>query len=122
MNVVNSSFKPEFLNRLDDVIMFDPLSLEELGSIVSLQVDTLAGRLASRRLQLEVDAEARDWLAFTGFDPAFGARPLRRLIQREIGDRLARELLSGSIQDGDTVLVGVNEAQDGLTLSSRRGR
>ena len=122
MNVVNSSFKPEFLNRLDDVIMFDPLSLEELGSIVSLQVDTLAGRLASRRLQLEVDAEARDWLAFTGFDPAFGARPLRRLIQREIGDRLARELLSGSIQDGDTVLVGVNETQDGLTLSSLRGR
>ncbi|MFF5791862.1 ATP-dependent chaperone ClpB [Paeniglutamicibacter sp. NPDC012692] len=122
MNIVNASFKPEFLNRLDDVIMFDPLSLEELGSIVSLQVDTLAGRLASRRLQLVVDEDARDWLAFTGFDPAFGARPLRRLIQREIGDRLARELLAGNIQDGDTVEVGVNELNDGLTLSSSRTR
>ncbi|MFJ6418077.1 ATP-dependent chaperone ClpB [Paeniglutamicibacter sp. NPDC091659] len=122
MNIVNASFKPEFLNRLDDVIMFDPLSLEELGSIVSLQVDTLAGRLASRRLQLVVDAEARDWLAFTGFDPAFGARPLRRLIQREIGDRLARELLAGNVQDGDTVVVGVNESKDGLVLSSSRTR
>ncbi|MGL3806997.1 ATP-dependent chaperone ClpB [Paeniglutamicibacter sp. R2-26] len=120
MNIVNASFKPEFLNRLDDVVMFDPLSLEELGSIVSLQVDTLAGRLASRRLQLVVDEEARDWLAFTGFDPAFGARPLRRLIQREIGDRLARELLAGTVQDGDTVVVGVNEAGDGLTLTSSR--
>ncbi len=122
MNIVNASFKPEFLNRLDDVIMFDPLSLEELGSIVSLQVDTLAGRLASRRLQLVVDAEARDWLAFTGFDPAFGARPLRRLIQREIGDRLARELLAGNVQDGDTVVVGVNELKDGLVLTSSRTR
>ncbi|GAA1497110.1 ATP-dependent chaperone ClpB [Paeniglutamicibacter kerguelensis] len=122
MNIVNASFKPEFLNRLDDVIMFDPLSLEELGSIVSLQVDTLAGRLASRRLQLVVDEDARDWLAFTGFDPAFGARPLRRLIQREIGDRLARELLAGNVQDGDTVVVGVNELNDGLTLSSSRTR
>lgn len=122
MNIVNASFKPEFLNRLDDVIMFDPLSLEELGSIVSLQVDTLADRLASRRLSLVVDEDARDWLAFTGFDPAFGARPLRRLIQREIGDRLARELLAGSIQDGDTVLVSVNELNDGLVLRSTSGR
>ena len=122
MNIVNASFKPEFLNRLDDVIMFDPLSLDELGSIVSLQVDTLAARLASRRLNLVVDEDARDWLAFTGFDPAFGARPLRRLIQREIGDRLARELLAGSIQDGDTVLVSVNELNDGLVLRSTGGR
>ncbi|GAA3324548.1 ATP-dependent chaperone ClpB [Paeniglutamicibacter sulfureus] len=121
MNLVNSSFKPEFLNRLDDVIMFDALSLEELGSIVALQVDTLARRLAGRRLQLEVDDQARDWLALTGFDPAFGARPLRRLVQREIGDRLARELLAGSIQDGDTVVVGVNASADGLIVSSRRG-
>lgn len=122
MNIVNASFKPEFLNRLDDVIMFDPLSLDELGSIVSLQVDTLASRLASRRLNLVVDEDARDWLAFTGFDPAFGARPLRRLIQREIGDRLARELLAGSIQDGDTVNVSVNELNDGLVLSATGGR
>nr|WP_256449196.1 ATP-dependent chaperone ClpB [Paeniglutamicibacter quisquiliarum] len=121
MNLVNASFKPEFLNRLDDVIMFDALSLEELGSIVALQVEALARRLASRRLALEVDEDARDWLAFTGFDPAFGARPLRRLVQREIGDRLARELLAGTIQDGDTVVVGVNESADGLNITSRRG-
>lgn len=121
MNMVNASFKPEFLNRLDDVVMFDALSLEELGSIVSLQVDELARRLAGRRLALEVDAAARDWLAFTGFDPAFGARPLRRLVQREIGDRLARELLSGHIVDGDAVLVAVNQDGDGLALTSRSG-
>lgn len=118
MAVVNSSFKPEFLNRLDDVIMFDPLSLEDLGRIVSLQVDSMAARLAGKRLRLEVDDAARDWLAFTGFDPAYGARPLRRLVQREIGDRLARALLTGTIQDGDTVHVGVNEAGDALTVES----
>jgi ATP-dependent Clp protease ATP-binding subunit ClpB len=121
MNLVNAAFKPEFLNRLDDVVMFDPLSLDELGSIVALQVDALAGRLAARRLSLVVDEEARDWLAFTGFDPAFGARPLRRLVQREIGDRLARALLAGTIQDGDTVEVGIDAEDAGLTLSSRRG-
>ncbi|MET0978979.1 MAG: ATP-dependent chaperone ClpB [Paeniglutamicibacter terrestris] len=121
MNLVNAAFKPEFLNRLDDVVMFDPLSLDELGSIVALQVDALAGRLAARRLSLVVDEEARDWLAFTGFDPAFGARPLRRLVQREIGDRLARALLAGTIQDGDTVEVGIDAQDAGLTLSSRRG-
>ncbi len=120
MNLVNASFKPEFLNRLDDVIMFDALSLEELGSIVALQVDSLAKRLEGRRLVLEVDDDARDWLAFTGFDPAFGARPLRRLVQREIGDRLARQLLVGTVLDGDTVMVGVNEDGSGLSLASRR--
>ncbi|RAX50323.1 ATP-dependent chaperone ClpB [Arthrobacter sp. AQ5-05] len=120
MNLVNASFKPEFLNRLDDVIMFDALSLDELGSIVALQVDALAKRLAGRRLVLEVDDDARNWLAFTGFDPAFGARPLRRLVQREIGDRLARQLLLGTILDGDTVVVGVGEGGDGLSLTSRR--
>ena len=120
MNLVNASFKPEFLNRLDDVIMFDALSLDELGSIVALQVDALAKRLAGRRLVLEVNDDARDWLAFTGFDPAFGARPLRRLVQREIGDRLARQLLLGTILDGDTVVVGVGEDGNGLSLSSRR--
>ncbi|MDQ0095274.1 ATP-dependent Clp protease ATP-binding subunit ClpB [Paeniglutamicibacter psychrophenolicus] len=120
MNLVNASFKPEFLNRLDDVIMFDALSLDELGSIVALQVDSLAKRLAGRRLVLEVNDDARDWLAFTGFDPAFGARPLRRLVQREIGDRLARQLLLGTILDGDTVVVGVGEDGNGLSLTSRR--
>ncbi len=113
MNVVNASFKPEFLNRLDDVIMFDPLSIEDLSRIVDLQVQSLAARLSERRLTLEVTDAAREWLALTGFDPAYGARPLRRLVQREIGDRLARGLLAGSIVDGDTVLVDREEAAEG---------
>lgn len=120
MNVVNASFKPEFLNRLDEVILFDPLSLEELGSIVDLQVRALAARLSERRLTLEVSDAAREWLALTGYDPAFGARPLRRLVQREIGDRLARALLAGDIADGDTVAVDthstdLNGAEDDAT-------
>ncbi|MDR8019279.1 ATP-dependent chaperone ClpB [Nesterenkonia aerolata] len=109
MDTVRASFKPEFLNRLDDTVMFDPLSMEQLGSIVNLQIDSLQRRLAARRLTLEVTDAARDWLAFTGYDPAFGARPLRRLVQREIGDQLAKELLSGSVEDGDTVLVDRQE-------------
>ena len=117
MNVVNASFKPEFLNRLDDVIMFDALSVQQLGHIVELQIANLAERLAERRLTLEVDSAARDWLALTGYDPAYGARPLRRLVQREIGDKLARELLAGTIHDGDTVKVGVDVEANGLTLS-----
>ena len=116
MAVVNASFKPEFLNRLDDIIQFDPLSIEDLTEIVDLQVQSLGRRLAERRLTLEVTPAAREWLAVTGYDPAFGARPLRRLVQREIGDRLARALLAGTIQDGDTVLVD----RDGDTLSVKR--
>ena len=124
MQVVNASFKPEFLNRLDDVIMFDPLSIEELSRIVDLQVQSLAARLNERRLTLEVTDAAREWLALTGFDPAYGARPLRRLVQREIGDRLARGLLSGEISDGDTVLVDVAEVSHedraaGLTVRAK---
>ncbi|GHG51677.1 chaperone protein ClpB [Sinomonas cellulolyticus] len=107
MSVVNASFKPEFLNRLDDVIMFDALSVDELSRIVELQVASLQSRLTERRLTLEVSDAARAWLAMTGYDPAYGARPLRRLVQREIGDRLAREILAGEIADGDTVLVDV---------------
>ncbi|MDD9206009.1 AAA family ATPase, partial [Georgenia sp. 10Sc9-8] len=105
MAAVRSSFKPEFLNRLDDVVVFDALSLEELGSIVDLQIERLADRLADRRLRLEVTAPAREWLALEGYDPAYGARPLRRLIQREIGDQLAKMLLAGQVHDGDTVTV-----------------
>ena len=105
MAVVNASFKPEFLNRLDDIVMFEALTVEELSKIVDLQVQALAARLQDRRLTLEVTDGARAWLAMTGFDPAYGARPLRRLVQREIGDRLARALLSGEIADGDAVLV-----------------
>lgn len=105
MATVNASFKPEFLNRLDEVVLFDPLSVEELSRIVELQVKELGERLKGRRLNLEVTEGARAWLAVSGFDPAYGARPLRRLVQREIGDRLAKAILTGEIADGDTVLV-----------------
>jgi ATP-dependent Clp protease ATP-binding subunit ClpB len=105
MATVNASFKPEFLNRLDEVVLFDPLNVEELAAIVELQVKELGERLKGRRLNLEVTDGARAWLAVSGFDPAYGARPLRRLVQREIGDPLAKAILGGEIADGDTVLV-----------------
>jgi ATP-dependent Clp protease ATP-binding subunit ClpB len=105
MGVVRTSFKPEFLNRLDAVVMFQPLSTEELARIVDLQVDLLAARLAERRLTLEVTQAAREWLSLSGYDPVYGARPLRRLVQTAIGDQLARAILSGQVRDGDTVLV-----------------
>ncbi|WP_217614505.1 ATP-dependent chaperone ClpB [Cellulomonas sp. GbtcB1] len=111
MDAVRAAFKPEFLNRLDDIVLFDPLSLGEIGRIVDLQVAALAARLRDRRLALDVDPAAREWLAIEGFDPAYGARPLRRLVQREIGDRLARLLLAGEVRDGDTVRV--TRADDG---------
>ncbi|WP_369370586.1 ATP-dependent chaperone ClpB [Promicromonospora sp. Populi] len=118
MTAVRAAFKPEFLNRLDDVVVFDALTLDELGSIVELQVGAFAKRLEDRRITLDVTAAAREWLALEGFDPAYGARPLRRLVQREIGDRLARLLLTGEVSDGDTVVV--DRADDkGLTLERR---
>ncbi|MFJ6000856.1 ATP-dependent chaperone ClpB [Arthrobacter sp. NPDC092385] len=109
MAAVNANFRPEFLNRLDDVVIFDPLGLDELSRIVDLQVRSLGDRLHDRRLELKVSAAASEWLALTGFDPAYGARPLRRLVQREIGDRLARGILAGEIVDGDTVVVDRQE-------------
>jgi ATP-dependent Clp protease ATP-binding subunit ClpB len=118
MAVVRSTFKPEFLNRLDDVVLFDPLSTDELARIVDLQVALLAGRLTERRLTLEVSDAAREWLALAGFDPVYGARPLRRLVQTEIGDRLARGILAGHIKDGDTVLVEVAPEGTSLMLAS----
>ncbi|MFH8367784.1 ATP-dependent chaperone ClpB [Streptomyces sp. NPDC018031] len=105
LEVVRASFKPEFLNRLDDLVVFSALSKEELGRIARLQIDRLARRLAERRLALEVTQEALDWLADEGNDPAYGARPLRRLVQSAIGDRLAKEILAGEVRDGDTVRV-----------------
>jgi ATP-dependent Clp protease ATP-binding subunit ClpB len=120
MSVVRSTFKPEFLNRLDDVILFDALSTAELTEIVDLQVDLLGRRLSGRRLTLMVTPAAREWLAVTGFDPVYGARPLRRLIQSAIGDQLARQLLAGHISDGDTVLVELDTAADALTVRSAR--
>ncbi|MDP5228166.1 MULTISPECIES: ATP-dependent chaperone ClpB [Arthrobacter] len=117
MDVVRASFKPEFLNRLDEVIMFDPLSVEQLNEIVEIQVKELAHRLRDRRLTLEVSDGARAWLAMTGYDPAFGARPLRRLVQKEIGDRLARAILGGEIVDGDTVAVDTSEDLGELSVT-----
>ncbi|MFC6852758.1 ATP-dependent chaperone ClpB [Aquipuribacter hungaricus] len=116
MDAVRHAFRPEFVNRLDEIVVFEPLSIEQLGSIVELHVRMLAARLAERRLVLDVTDAAKEWLALTGYDPAFGARPLRRLVQREIGDRLARELLSGGVVDGDTVRVDVDEARTGLVV------
>jgi len=117
MTAVRGAFKPEFLNRLDDVIVFDALSTSELTKIVDLQVGLLASRLAGRRLTLTVTPAAREWLAVTGFDPVYGARPLRRLIQSAVGDQLARALLSAEIVDGDEVRVDVDEARDALSVA-----
>jgi ATP-dependent Clp protease ATP-binding subunit ClpB len=119
LSAVRAAFKPEFLNRLDDIVVFDALTLEELGAIVDLQVARLAARLAERRLTLEVTPAAREWLAIEGFDPSYGARPLRRLVQTQIGDRLARMLLAGEVRDGGTVVVDrpADELGEGLELS-----
>ena len=105
MDAVHMNFKPEFLNRLDDIVMFHPLTREELGGIVDIQVAGVAQRLTDRRITLDVTDSAREWLDNTGYDPAYGARPLRRLVQTEVGDQLARMLLAGRVHDGDTVLV-----------------
>ncbi|HEX2175144.1 MAG TPA: ATP-dependent chaperone ClpB [Nocardioidaceae bacterium] len=117
MAVVRSHFKPEFLNRLDEVVLFDPLSTEELTQIVDLQVAHLARRLAERRITLDVTPAACEWLALTGFDPVYGARPLRRLVQSAIGDQLARAMLSGEVSDGSTVRVDLDADRDTLTVS-----
>jgi ATP-dependent Clp protease ATP-binding subunit ClpB len=116
MSVVRTSFKPEFLNRLDEIVMFDALTSDDLARIVGLQVAALARRLAVRRITLEVTEAAREWLALTGYDPAYGARPLRRLVQSAIGDQLARALLAGDVRDGDTVVVDRVGDTDGLTV------
>jgi len=118
MGVVRSAFKPEFLNRLDEVVVFDALGTGELARIVDLQVAALAKRLQGRRLGLTVTPAAREWLTLTGFDPMYGARPLRRLVQKAIGDTLARALLSGEIRDGDAVVVERAESGDGLTVDA----
>lgn len=116
--LVRQAFKPEFINRLDDIVVFSSLSTEELGEIVELDVDRLQKRLAERRLDLAVTPDARRWLAERGYDPIYGARPLRRLMQREIDDHLARALLSGAIRDGDTVLVALAPHGNALTVTS----
>jgi ATP-dependent Clp protease ATP-binding subunit ClpB len=116
MGVVRQAFKPEFLNRLDEIVIFDALTRDELSHIVELQVRELASRLADRRIELEVTDGARAWLAEKGYDPAYGARPLRRLVQKEIGDRLATALLAGEVRDGTAVVVDVDPEGEALTL------
>jgi ATP-dependent Clp protease ATP-binding subunit ClpB len=118
MAVVRQEFKPEFLNRLDDIVVFHALSVEELAAIVDIQLGDLRRRLAGRRLGLEVTPEARSWLASHGYDPIYGARPLRRLIQTAIGDKLAKSLLGGEIHDGDLVRVDRAQGAEGLTVTT----
>ncbi len=116
MGVVRSSFKPEFLNRLDEIVLFDPLGTDELARIVDINLGRLNVRLAERRISVAVSQAAKDWLALTGFDPVYGARPLRRLIQTTIEDQLARQVLSGQVLDGDTVTFGVDPEENGLAI------
>jgi ATP-dependent Clp protease ATP-binding subunit ClpB len=116
MNIVRSSFKPEFLNRLDEVVLFDALGTEELSRIVDINIRRLNERLADRRITVDVTQGARDWLSLTGFDPVYGARPLRRLVQTTIEDQLAREVLAGRVSEGDTVTFDVDDSADGLKL------
>jgi ATP-dependent Clp protease ATP-binding subunit ClpB len=116
MGVVRSSFKPEFLNRLDEIVLFDALGTEELARIVEINLARLNARLADRRITVDVTSAAKDWLALTGFDPVFGARPLRRLVQTTIEDQLARRVLSGEVREGDTVVFDADEGTDGLVI------
>ncbi|GAB3912548.1 ATP-dependent chaperone ClpB [Kibdelosporangium lantanae] len=118
LTTVQRHFKPEFLNRLDDIVVFHQLATEELTSIVDIQVNRLGARLAQRRLTLSVTPAARDWLALNGFDPIYGARPLRRLVASSIGDQLAKKLLAGEIRDGDTVVVDIIDDNTGLKVSA----
>ncbi|MEI5583469.1 MULTISPECIES: ATP-dependent Clp protease ATP-binding subunit [unclassified Agromyces] len=117
MAAVRQAFKPEFVNRLDDLVVFSTLTEEELGEIVNLQIDRLTARLHERRLEVGVTPDARTWLSERGYDPLYGARPLRRLIQTEVADRLARALLAGDIRDGDTVVVGLDPSGEHLTVA-----
>jgi ATP-dependent Clp protease ATP-binding subunit ClpB len=116
LSVVRSHFKPEFLNRLDDIVVFVGLTADDLRSIVDLQLNRLGRRLADRRLSLEVTDAARDWLSSYGYDPVYGARPLRRLVQTAIGDQLARALLAGEVRDGDRVVVDLADDKKGLVV------
>jgi ATP-dependent Clp protease ATP-binding subunit ClpB len=111
MDALRSHFRPEFLNRIDEVIIFKPLSRDQLGEIVEIQLDQVNDRLAERQMRLEVTPAARQWLSERGYDPTFGARPLKRLIQREVLDQLARLVLSGDIRDGETAVIDTDNGQ-----------
>ena len=116
MGVVRGAFKPEFLNRLDEVVLFDALGTEELAKIVEINLARLNKRLADRRITVEATPAAKEWLALTGFDPVYGARPLRRLIQTTIEDQLAHRVLSGQVREGDTVTFDADDSSDGLII------
>ena len=118
MGVVRGAFKPEFLNRLDEVVLFEPLGTEELARIVEIGLRRLNARMAERRIVVEATPAAKEWLAVTGFDPVYGARPLRRLIQTSIEDQLARKVLSGEIAEGAVVTFDVDESSDGLVIAT----
>jgi ATP-dependent Clp protease ATP-binding subunit ClpB len=119
MSVVRQAFKPEFLNRLDEIVMFDSLTTADLSHIVDIQLGRLNARLADRRIGIEVTQAGKDWLALTGFDPVYGARPLKRLVQTTIEDSLARKVLSGAVADGDVVRFDVNAEGSGLVVTQQ---
>ena len=114
MAEVRQKFRPEFLNRLDDIILFHRLQRADMGKIVDIQVGRLQKLLADRKIKIELDDKARTWLANRGYDPAYGARPLKRVIQRNVQDPLAEQILAGRVKDGDTVRVGVREGEIAL--------
>jgi ATP-dependent Clp protease ATP-binding subunit ClpB len=111
MDALRSNFRPEFLNRIDEVIIFKPLSEDQIGDIVEIQLQNVNDRLAERQMHLEITPEAKEWLAERGYEPAFGARPLKRLIQREVLDRLARLVLSGELRDGESVTIDADDGE-----------
>lgn len=117
LDTVRQRFRPEFLNRLDAMVMFNPLDRKELTRIADIQIDQLQHRLADRRIVLDVTDSAKQWLVNRGFDPVYGARPLRRLVQTAIGDKLAKGILAGDIHDGDTVVIDSQPDGEDLTLS-----
>jgi ATP-dependent Clp protease ATP-binding subunit ClpB len=118
LDTVRQQFRPEFLNRLDAMVMFNPLDREELTRIADIQVHQLQGRLDDRRIVLDVTDDAKKWLVNRGFDPVYGARPLRRLVQTAIGDKLAKGILAGEVRDGDTVVIGTQPDGEDLTMTT----
>jgi len=117
LDVVRQQFRPEFLNRLDAMVMFNPLDRKELHRIAGIQIESLQRRLADRRIEIELTEDAKEWLVNTGYDPVYGARPLRRLVQTAVGDKLAMAILSGDVRDGDKVVIGSQPSGEGLTLT-----
>jgi ATP-dependent Clp protease ATP-binding subunit ClpB len=120
MAVVRTHFRPEFLNRLDAMVMFNALDKKELERIAGLQVEQLQRRLTDRRITLDITDDALQWLVNKGYDPAYGARPLRRLVQTAIGDPLAKEILAGQVHDGDDVVIGTVPDGERLTVTPQR--